>query len=125
MAADSINVSFGGLDRLAFDLTRAGSEVARRGDQVMRKGADDVVTIAQQLVPVDTSATQNSIGHDRLDGGSGEFGYVVGPTTSYAPFLELGTSRMAPRAFMGPAADRVAPDVSTAMGRLGAEVMRR
>ena len=123
--ADAINVGFDGLDRLAFDLARAGSEVASRGDQALRKSADDVVTISQQLVPVDTAATKTSIGHDRLDGGPGEFGYVVGPTTEYAPYLELGTSRMVPREFMGPAGDRVAPGLATAMSQLGAQVMRR
>jgi HK97 gp10 family phage protein len=124
--ADSIDVTFGDLNLLAFDLSRAGEEVVRRGDQVMRKGAADVERVAKQLVPVDTSATQNSIGSDPVrDSGGGEFGYVIGPTTSYAPFLEMGTSRMAPRAFMGPAADLVGPEVSAALGQLGAEVMRR
>lgn len=116
----AINVTFGDLDRLAFDLTNAGPKVTRQGAEVLTKAARDVETIGAQLVPVDTGATKNSIGVDSPE----PLQRVIGPTTEYAPYLELGTARMGPRAFMGPAADRVTPGLVTAMGQLGAEVLR-
>lgn len=116
----SMDVQFDGLDRLAFDLTRAPERVRPMAGKALTKAGNDVIRVAQRLVPVDTSATQNSIGMD-----SAPLERVIGPTTEYAPYLEMGTANMAPRAFMGPAADLVAPALAEALARLGAEVMRR
>lgn len=118
--ADSIDVTFGDLNLLAFDLTQAPERVRPMAGKALTKAGNDVIAISRQLVPVDTSATQNSIGMD-----SRPLERVIGPTTAYAPFLEMGTSRMPPHAFMGPAADLVGPGLSEAMAQLGAEVMRR
>ena len=42
----------------------------------------------------------------------------VGPTAEYGAYVEYGTSRMAPRAYMGPAFDRHAPDLVTAVEQI-------
>lgn len=104
------------LNQVAVELNAAGFGAARRARTAVAKTAHDVVATAQQLVPVDTSATKQSI-HASFENG----GLVaeVGPTTQYAPFLEFGTSRMAPHAFMGPSLDRHSPAFVEAIGQLG------
>lgn len=105
-----------GLDSLIVDLAGAGARAAIRAQVVIAKTAQDIVGTAQQLVPVDTSATKNSIGVDYgPDGLSAE----IGPTTSYAFWLEFGTTKMAPHAFMGPAMDRHTPDFVKGLEELG------
>ena len=78
------------------------------------------VALAQQRVPVDTSALQRTI---RLEGpeGSGDVvQYVIlagdpsasrpdGQPVIYAPFVEYGTSRAAAQPFMGPMARELKP----------------
>lgn len=117
----SFDVQFGGIDALIFDLSTAGPRTQAQGEQALDKAGNDVIAIARRLVPVDTSATQNSIGMDR----PAPLVRVVGPTTGYAIHLELGTSRMPPFAFMGPAGDIVAPRLSDAMAQLGAAAVSR
>lgn len=56
---------------------------------------------------VDTGTLKNSIKTERVKVGEWEIGTKV----TYAPFLEFGTTRMAPRPFMGPAA-RYLGDIS-------------
>lgn len=104
------------VERLAFDLTEQSIGATKRASIVVRKTAADIVATAQQIVPVDTSATKQSIGADIEQGG---LVAEIGPTTHYAPYLEHGTSRMAPHAFMGPALDRHTPDFVEAMEQVG------
>lgn len=108
---------FSEMYRLEADLTRAGLFAADRAATVQVKTALDVVATAQQLVPVDTGATKNSIGWDRADEPD-ILAVEIGPTTEYAPHLEFGTSRMAPHAFMGPALDRHTPGYMAAMAEI-------
>lgn len=64
----------------------------------------DIVTDAKALSPVDTGHNRDSITFDveyTADGARG----AAGPESTYGGYLELGTSRMAPRPFMGPAAN--------------------
>jgi len=56
---------------------------------------------AKKLCPVDTGRLRNSITHQRYD----ENTEVVGSNVEYAPFVELGTHKMAARAFLRPAAE--------------------
>lgn len=59
---------------------------------------------ARQFVPVDTGATYHSIHHNVFTTPT-SIGTDIGPTTFYAPWLEYGTIRMAPRPFMNRAVD--------------------
>ena len=54
---------------------------------------------AKLACPVDTGRLRNSISHARDD----EAAYI-GTNVEYAPYVELGTSRMKPRPFLTPAA---------------------
>ena len=104
------------VERLAFDLTEQSMAATKRASVVVRKTAMDIVATAQQIVPVDTSATKQSIDADIDDD---TLGATIGPTTEYAPYLEHGTSRMPPHAFMGPALDRHTPEFVQAMEQVG------
>lgn len=108
------------LNRLELDLMAAGLLVASRASAAIRKNGMDVVRDAQAFAPVDTGNLRNSIG---VDFDSDGLGYEAGPTASYAPYLEYGTSRMGPHAFMGPAFDRNLPNVIAALEQLGGSVV--
>lgn len=111
-------VSVEGLDelnRIAFDLGRAGLRAAGEAAKAVQKTAHDIAGTAQALAPVDTGALRSSIG---VDSSASGLTAVIGPTVSYGPFLEYGTSRMAPRAFMGPAADRHGHQLGDALAEI-------
>lgn len=118
-----MDVDWDGLDELnsvMVDLTAASVLVTRRASDVMDKSAHDIEATAKQLVPVDTGATKNSIGVDRPVGK--DLIAIIGPTTEYAPDLEFGTVRMAPRAFMGPSLDIHAPGFVAGMAAVAADI---
>jgi HK97 gp10 family phage protein len=105
---------FSEVNSLAADLGKAGFSATRRAQQAIVKTAHDIEATAKQMAPVDTGAMRNSIGVD-----VGVLRATVGPTVSYAPYVEFGTSRQAPAAFMGPALDRNNPAFFKAMESIG------
>ena len=125
----SVSADWSEVNELAADLGKAGLGAARKAQQVVAKAAADVqrtgAAIAQQLFKpppegASTGATANSIGVDLEDGG---LAASIGPTTSYAPYLEFGTRRMSPRPFMGPALAAVEPSFTAAMEQLGGDIL--
>lgn len=115
------------LNRLAADLTAGADRVTgERARQVIRKTAVDVERDAKAFAPVDTGNLKNSIGHSDLRrvGTSGTLEVEIGPTANYGGYVEWGTSRMAPRAYMGPALDRNTPAFVAAVTQLGGEILR-
>lgn len=56
---------------------------------------------AKKLCPVDTGNLRNSITHQQYD----ENTEVIGTNVEYAPYVELGTHKMAPRPYLRPAAE--------------------
>lgn len=58
----------------------------------------DCLASAKQACPVDTGRLRASIQYTKKS----ESSCTVGTNTSYAPFVEFGTYRMAPRAFLFP-----------------------
>lgn len=58
---------------------------------------------AKELCPVDTGRLRNSITH-AVD--EGEQVVYIGTNVEYAPYVELGTTRMGARPFLGPAASQ-------------------
>lgn len=56
---------------------------------------------AKKLCPVDTGRLRNSITHQQYD----EYTEVIGSNVEYAPYVCLGTHKMAPRPFLRPAAE--------------------
>jgi HK97 gp10 family phage protein len=103
---DRIDIDIEGLNTVVASMALHSVAAISKGQELVRASAQRVVATSQQLVPVDTAATRNSIHATPTDGG---LGAEIGPTTSYAPYLEFGTVKMAPRAFMGPALDRETP----------------
>lgn len=112
------------LRSLSADLTAAGRQVGNRAREVVRKTAYDIERDAKAFVPVDTGNLKSSIGHSDLRiENTGTISAEIGPTANYGLFVEAGTSRHAPQAYMGPAADRHAPSFAEAMAQLGAEAL--
>lgn len=109
-----------GLNRLEIDLTNAGHIAGIRSARIVRKTGQDVVRDAQLLCPVDTGNLRSSIGLDYDPDG---FGWEAGPTASYGRYVEEGTSRMAPHAYLGPAFDRNVPAAVAAFEALGGSVI--
>ena len=56
---------------------------------------------AKALCPVDTGALRNSISHAP----GGENDMYIGTNIEYAPYVELGTRRMAAKPYLRPAAE--------------------
>lgn len=98
------------LTDLGVRMTAAGPAVKVAERTARARTAYAIEGTAKVLCAVDTGATVNSIGTD-IDDDSAE----IGPTTSYSPFLELGTSKMAGQPFMGPAFDRHVPEYQAAL----------
>lgn len=104
--------------RVAADLSEQAETLVPRASAVVRKVAFDTEADAKTLAPVDTGMLRNSI--TTAVTGDGLTAAVVA-TASYAPFVELGTSRQAPQPFMGPATDRNTPKFHEAMSQLGGD----
>lgn len=107
------------LNRLAVDLTRASMTVQRIAPAVVRKTAAAIERDAKLFAPVDTGFLRGSIGTDHPSPTEA----VIGPTAEYAPYLEYGTARMAPHAFMGPAFDRHSGEFVAAFDRLASQAV--
>lgn len=88
-------------------------------DTAVRATAFQVQGIAQMLSPVATGANRNSIYTKTSKGNVGSPGElgdilpavglgeaVIGPSMEYSFFLEFGTSRMAARPYLTPAAEQ-------------------
>lgn len=122
--SDGISFDMSEINSLAVNLSNAAGQVGSRAAAVVRKTATDIEATSKQFAPVDTGALRNSIGHDIT--GDGRFGGIeaeIGPTVNYGAYVEFGTSRQAPAAYMGPALDRHAPGFVTALEQLGGEVL--
>jgi HK97 gp10 family phage protein len=110
------NVDTSELNRIAIDLGRSGPAAVAAVRRVLDRSAAAIERDAKAFCPVDTGFLRNSISRD-------VFGLTaeVGASASYAAFVEYGTSRTAPRAFLGPAFDRNAPDFVEAVAAAAAD----
>lgn len=110
------------LEVIAADFRRAGPRAVARAKIVLKKTALDIERNAKAIAPVDTGNLKNSIGHSdmRLLSGS-NMAVEIGPTANYGGYVEHGTSRMAPQAYMGPSLDRFAGPFEQAMAQVGEE----
>lgn len=79
---------------------------ALSAEQAARNKALEIIggkaeSYAKKLCPVDTGRLRNSITHQQYD----EHTEVIGSNVEYAPYVCLGTHKMAPRPFLRPAAE--------------------
>lgn len=115
------------LRTLSADIRRAVRTTGARAQVVVRKTAVDITSDAKRIAfqkgVHDTGDLIESISHSDLRhvGRSGTLSVDIGPTVEYGEWNEIGTSRMPPRPYMGPAADRHAPLFEEAMAQLGME----
>ncbi len=93
----ALNIKVEGLDKLVKALSQIQG-LQKPLAEALELYLGKVVADAKSVVPVRTGTLQRSIAF-----WGGEAEYVVGSRVDYAPLVEFGTSRMAPRPFLGPA----------------------
>jgi len=85
-----------------------------------RKGATHQASAPGEYPAADSGELHQSITHTDASGGD-RLRYEIGTNTPHGTYLELGTSKMAPRPFMGPSYDKnegkVKGDVRAAVRR--------
>ncbi len=106
----SFSVRFDGVDALnavAADLSRAAGTVGQKAAAHVRKTAAAVEATAKRFVPVDSGDLKRSIDTAIVgDGRHAQMSADVFTDSPYGGYVEWGTSRMAPHAYLGPALDR-------------------
>lgn len=96
---------------LTSNLLKFAAGVSGAIDRGVNETADQVVTTAQQRVPVDTGALRTSI--EKFGAaGTGERTVEAGQSLDYAPHVEYGTDRQAAQPFMTPAAEQHRADLA-------------
>ena len=113
-----MDIDVSDLNRLTATIAELSSDLMPKIEIVTRKACADTKRDAQAFCPVDTGNLRASIGYDVTRDGKSVAG-EVGPTASYGGFVEFGTSRMAPHAYMGPAFDRHAGEYVQALTAIG------
>ncbi|WP_284752639.1 HK97-gp10 family putative phage morphogenesis protein [Arthrobacter sp. efr-133-R2A-120] len=103
---------------LADRLERAAEGAAFLIRGAVRKTTLDIAKDAKALVPVDTGFLRNSIQTSSAGSNANLAQGIVQARASYSKYVEFGTSRTAPRAFMGPAADRNEAALQQALGQI-------
>lgn len=105
-----------GLDKLNAALLELGTNAARRaGKKALRQGANVILDATRGQAPVRTGNLKKSLyTHDHgVIGDRILFSVDLRPRAFYGRFLEFGTSKMAARPFMRPAAENHAAQAVT------------
>lgn len=108
-----------GFDELSADLRGVSVSAAQKALLAVQKTAKSIEAGAKQRAPVDTGNLRNSITTTLSGGaGAGASEATVTAGANYSPYVEFGTSRMAPQPFFGPAVDEATPQFEQAMAEL-------
>lgn len=119
-----MRIDVSGINALARDLTAAGPKAFVPAARVTEKAARDIERDAKAFAPVDTGNLRSSISTDVTVTGRSVLA-EIGPTASYGEYVELGTSRMAPHAYLGPAFDRYAGSWADALDEVARAALGR
>ncbi|MEV8638097.1 HK97-gp10 family putative phage morphogenesis protein [Streptosporangium sp. NPDC051023] len=118
--SDDLDIDFSEIARLEVAFDNATERVESMTRAAVKKTGFDTVAGAQNLVPVDTGNLKSSIG---VDFDADELGFVAGPTAHYGGYVELGTSRMAPKPYLGPAFEAAVEPFVKAIESIGGRVL--
>lgn len=110
------------LNRLAIDLAAHAALAPAAARVAVRKTAADIKGTAQALCPVDTGNLRASITYETWELKAGARA-EIGPTANYGGFVERGTARMGPHAYLGPAFDRHAYQLVDAARAIAARIL--
>lgn len=116
----SVDIDVTELYSLSSDLIQGSQRAEDMAGMATRKALFDILKDAISGAPVDTGFHRSSLGVD-ID--ADDLGGEVGPTSEYGGYLELGTTRMAPRPHLFPAFDRRALEWIEAMDQVGIKAL--
>lgn len=101
------------LAQLASRYAAASKQVTPAGRKKLNQMAEVGVGLMKRSIQdyhaVDTSTMLNSTSKESV----GSSAYLIGPTTNYAPYVALGTSRMAARPFHIKAAQQLQSQIKS------------
>ena len=109
------------LNSLSASLGRLGRDALPLARVAVQKTAADIKADAQAFAPVDTGNLRSSITYETRELAGSVVG-EIGPTAAYGVHVEFGTSVMAPHAFMGPAFDRRAHTLASALAQIAEQL---
>lgn len=145
-----VHIDASEVNQLATDMRRHAGQAPRSAQAIIGKAGFDTVAYGQATVAVDTGFLKGSIGVDFE-----ELGFTAGPTADYGDVIERGVPHpfviraktggtlhfvidghdvfatsvthppISPRPYMGPAFDRVLPQVERALGGLAERSLAR
>jgi HK97 gp10 family phage protein len=107
-----------GLNVVIVSLSRASANAKERAGKVVEETARRVETTAKELCPRLTGSLAGSI-HTTPLSSWGVVSAEVGPSSRYGSFVEFGTYKDAPQAYMGPALDRHSGDFERLIAEAG------
>lgn len=103
-------------------LDLSGRAARAKTQAAVHKAAFSVERGAKLRAPVDTGNLRNSINTSMSGTGIGsDIEAEVGPEANYGGFIELGTWKMAPQPYLGPAFDEVEPAFIAALQAIADE----
>jgi HK97 gp10 family phage protein len=105
---------------LADKLDRATEAASFLIRGAVRKTTLDIAKDAKAFAPVDTGNLRNSIQTSMSGSNANVAQGTIQAQANYSKYVEFGTSRTAPQAFMGPAADRNEPALQEAISQVAA-----
>lgn len=106
--------------QMVVGVNRRLGQFPRRAETVVSKVGHDMQAAAMANTPVDTGFLKSSYDLSIIG-----LGFDLGPTAEYGGYVELGTSRMGPEPYLGPAFDAVLPNLESALGAIGEDVWGR